>query len=236
VSSPSSWPATGWYPDPERPGRHRYWDGQAWAARPEATKPADEINVRAVAIAVALTAAVLALAIGGRSLVGTTGGSTSRSTATAPEPTFSLPEITESTGVTTPADEAPPSTYMPADEMPSASPEVRMWMATYGYVFVGIQSAASRINGDLERNDLDALGRDCRSLVTVAEEGRGTPPVPISSVDAHWKAALAGFSEGGRLCSDAASASDGGRWQEAQAYFDHASSEWNLAREGMAEG
>ena len=79
-------------------------------------------------------------------------------------------------------------------------------------------------------------GGDCRSLVTVAEEGRGIPPVPVASVDADWKAALGGFSEGGRLCSDAASATDGGKFQEAMEHFNHASSEWDLARQGMAAG
>jgi Protein of unknown function (DUF2510) len=24
-------PPAGWYPDPEQPGRQRYWDGSAWA-------------------------------------------------------------------------------------------------------------------------------------------------------------------------------------------------------------
>lgn len=31
-------PAAGWYPDPERPGQQRYWDGVAWT---EARQPAD---------------------------------------------------------------------------------------------------------------------------------------------------------------------------------------------------
>jgi len=238
VQSPSPSPDPGWYPDPARPGRHRYWDGQAWTPRPGEAATADDIDVRAVAIVVVLAIAILAVAIGGRNLVGTTGDSTAtgatstRSTTPLPDINTALPDI--GTDPSTPSTEAaPPSTYLPADEMPSASPDMRMWMATYGYVLVAVQSAANRISGDLQRNDLDGLAIDCRSLVKVAEEGRGTAPVPVASVDQHWKASLAGFAAGARLCNEAASTSSGAKWEQARQYFIDAGAEWDLATEGM---
>lgn len=36
---PPPLPPAGWYPDPERPGRSRWWDGRAWAAPADASPP-----------------------------------------------------------------------------------------------------------------------------------------------------------------------------------------------------
>lgn len=38
--SPTAWPASGWYPDPHQPSRHRYWDGHGWTAHTVAPQPA----------------------------------------------------------------------------------------------------------------------------------------------------------------------------------------------------
>ncbi|MCF2532306.1 RDD family protein [Yinghuangia soli] len=42
MSSNSSIPAAGWYPDPEYPGYVRYWDGSAWV--PDSSRPAGEFD------------------------------------------------------------------------------------------------------------------------------------------------------------------------------------------------
>lgn len=47
TSSPTPLPSPGWFPDPERPGQLRWWDGQQWSEhRSSATVPPAADNVR----------------------------------------------------------------------------------------------------------------------------------------------------------------------------------------------
>lgn len=46
----------GWYPDPDRPGQQRWWDGSQWRGQGAAVGPASESTPDAFAIASIVTA------------------------------------------------------------------------------------------------------------------------------------------------------------------------------------
>lgn len=66
----------GWYPDPDRPGRERLWDGQAWTHHLRKAAGSGSLSPRTIALAVGSGVLGLLVLIGGLAASGSDRGVT----------------------------------------------------------------------------------------------------------------------------------------------------------------
>lgn len=111
-------PMPGWYPDPENPGRQRFWDGQQWTeAR---AYPASEVGATQPAVATQQSSGsgawpwVVGLIVLGAILLGAAYLLTKSSDSpSSPTPTVTTTATTTATETTTTTPQPPPTQTTP---------------------------------------------------------------------------------------------------------------------------